>query len=779
MEFSVPQLFHHFLSSSLTDPVDLDDLQQSLHITLPEQLAELSVALEALIKVGFVEQLNEVPQYRRREDDTLVVGRLRCSSKGFCFAIRDEPGVEDVYVHGTNLNGAWNGDQVLTRVTKDGNRRRSPEGEVVAVIERANPTIVGQLKPIDSGFKAVPLDDRLLFELELIPPQETGSDSGQEHPLPVLEPDKFAYIQIRRYPLANLAPLGEVLKILGSSPDSSMDIDLICCKFNLPQSFSHAVLQEAAALPQKIAKTELKKRQDYRDWLTVTIEPMDLQHPHGLEPNTAISLQTLSQGSWQLGIHIADVSHWVQPDSLLDQEARQRCRAVYLDACVLPLFPQTVQTRVALLPQQERLTLSVVLHLAADGTVQSYEIHPSVILPRAHLTYGQVQALLVTAAESAADGETLPELMSLLQNLHTVSQMLKHQRHQGQGFELPLLDLDTPHSADESSAGPLVLSSSLSAHPLMSEFLLLANRIVGEHLRRLNVPAVFQVQPAPSADEVQGFLRLASNMKLDLSLADPTVVSMADFQRFCARVVSSDVVALGASPALAQQLLTLLPAATYQVETGREDPPLANIHFGLGLDTSYGHAAAPLRRYADLLNQRALHLLFDKGKDRRSTRSKKVDLHSSSCYDQIDWEVLSPEAIEEFVATLQATVNPLNQQQQWIQQAEQELSGLKKSEYMQKRVGEVFPGLIVGVQNYGFFVQIDPILAEGMVHVSSLKNDWYEYRSRQQALVGRKSRKQFRLGDRVEVQIKNVDYYRQQIDLLVVGEGRLYEEEDS
>ncbi|MFS8909177.1 RNB domain-containing ribonuclease, partial [Synechococcus sp. OH2] len=266
----------------------------------PEAQEMLEIALDGLVRAGFLECTGDPPRYRRKPDESLVVGRLRCSSKGFCFAVRDEPGAEDVYIHGSNLSGAWNGDQVIARITKEGNRRRSPEGEVVAVVERANPTLVGRLKQTEEGFRVVPLDDRLLFELALT----EGSPAE-------LAEGRVAYVEVERYPLGNLPPVGTIRKILGNGPEASIDADLVCCKYDLPQEFPPAVLEAAAALPKKLSRSDQKGRRDLRDWFCITLEPLDLQHPHGLEPNVAVSLQRQEEGHWLLGVHIADVAHWL------------------------------------------------------------------------------------------------------------------------------------------------------------------------------------------------------------------------------------------------------------------------------------------------------------------------------------------------------------------------------------------------------------------------------------------------------------------------------------
>ncbi|MEM8602279.1 MAG: S1 RNA-binding domain-containing protein, partial [Cyanobacteria bacterium P01_H01_bin.121] len=195
-------------------------------------------------------------------------------------------------------------------------------------------------------------------------------------------------------------------------------------------------------------------------------------------------------------------------------------------------------------------------------------------------------------------------------------------------------------------------------------------------------------------------------------------------------------------------------------------------HFGLALDGGYTHFTCPTRRYADLVTQRILHYVFDQGRDRRSTRAKEVvDLRHSSCRGQITWNVLPPELQSELELQLSTLTNHLSEREKLALEAEEDLIGLQKTEFMKAHTGEVFQGMITGVQSYGFFVEIEDLLVEGLVHVSSLKDDWYEYRSRQQRLVGRKNRQQYRLGDRVEVEVRSVDYYRQQIDLAVVGGG--------
>jgi ribonuclease R len=265
---------------------------------------------------------------------------------------------------------------------------------------------------------------------------------------------------------------------------------------------------------------------------------------------------------------------------------------------------------------------------------------------------------------------------------------------------------------------------------------------------------------------VQELLKLVSNMGIDIHLEQEDVVHPRDYQRLVAQFADSKV-----EKVLTYLLLSTFKPAIYSTTPGP--------HFGLALDHGYTHFTSPIRRYPDLLVHRVLHAIFEYGRDRRTTRSKdRVDLRSSTCHGQINWNVLPTDLQAELEDNFAAVVVHLTEQEKLSQEAEADIEGLKKAEFMQQHTGKVFHGLITGVQSYGFFVEIEELLVEGLVHVSSLKDDWYEYRSRQQKLVGRKNRKQYKLGDRVEVQVKSVDYYRQQIDLVAVGGGSEASDED-
>lgn len=776
MKFSIATLLANFPDEKLVAP---KVLEKKLNCEDEESLRKLQIALDALERIGIL--VKDRGKYRRMFEEDVIEGRLRCSSKGFCFAIQDIEGAEDVYVRESHLNTAWNGDRVLIKVTKEGSRRRSPEGEVRLILERANTSVLAKVKATEQGYRAVPLDDRLLFELEL---KANGTD-------PAEAVDQLVHAAILRYPLGAYPPVGRIAKVLGSDAQAASEIDIVCCKHDLPREFPEEVLQAAKALPIKLRKTDQKKRLDLRELVTIAIDGPEIAN--GPAVDDALSLEKLDGDRWRLGVHIADVSYYVVEGSAIDQEAKRRGTSIYLGELVLPMLPDTVHKCCSLQEEQERLTISVLVTLSNDGQVEEFEIQPSIIQVNHRLNYQQVQAILYRNhpdERSTSSAYPLPSLDELkhfepvyemLEHFFTLSQGLRSQRKQRGAFDLNLPERLFPDEAnpelgkflsskfqydDEGALGAVVVSSFLPARSIVTEMMLLANQLVASHLRALQVPAMYRVHRTPEPDDVFELLKLISNMGIDYHLEQEDEVHPKDYQRLTQQFAESKT-----EKVLTYLLLSTLKPAIYTTIPGN--------HFGLALEESYVHFTSPLRRYPDLLVHRVLHAVFEHGRDRKSTRSKEtVDLRHSSCHGKINWNVLPPDVQTHLEDEFSSIAVYLTEREKLAQEAEADLEGLKKAEFMQQHTGEVFHGLITGVQSYGFFVEIEELLVEGLVHVSSLKDDWYEYRSRQQKLVGRKNRKQYRLGDRVEVQVKSVDYYRQQIDLVAVGGGSEAGEED-
>ncbi len=771
MEFSIAALLASFAKDKT---LTLKNLEKKLHCSSDSSQRELQIAVDALERLGIL--VKDRGKYRRQTEDHLVEGKLRCSSKGFCFAIQDQEGSEDIYVRESHLSTAWNGDRVLVKVTKEGVGRRSPEGEVQLILERANASVLARVKQQHGEYRAVPLDDRLLFELQLL---ANGIDLNTAV-------DQLAHIEIIRYPLGQDPPQGRVAQVLGSDAENASDIDIVYCKHDLPRKFSEVVMAAAAELPTRVRRTDLKGRLDLRKLLTLAITA-----PNPRIIDDALTLERDSADRWRLGIHISDIAQYVPAHSPIDQEAARRGTSVYLGDQTVPMLPLALVEELGCLsPGNDRLAISVLINLDDSGNILDYEIQPSVIKVNHQITYQEAQAVLerdnpeVVAAlgirPEALGG--LEPIFDLMDNLLYLSQAIKRQRLQRGSFELKLPEYNFPADSeeplthyrspkfqydDEGLLGVMVVSTAGMARSIVTECMLLANQLVAQHLKALAVPALYRLHRAPDLNEAQELIKLAENMDIALTLIDPDHPQSQDYQNFVQQFATSS----------AEKILTYLLLETIQPAFYSTHPDL---HFGLALTGGYTHFTSPSRRYADLITQRILHAVFESGRDRRTTRSKEVvNLRHSSCHGQVSWNVLPPDLHHDLEDDLGRLAIHLTERERLAQEAESDLEGLKKAEFMRSHTGEVFHGLITGVQSYGFFVEIEDLLVEGLVHVSSLKDDWYEYRARQQKLVGRKNRQQYRLGDQVDVQVKSVDYYRQQIDLVAVGGGsHLTEEED-
>ncbi|MGD1699515.1 ribonuclease R family protein [Dapis sp. BLCC M229] len=750
MKFSIATLLANFSDDKLVAP---KAVEKKLDCQDDQSIRKLQIALDALEKIGVLAK--DKGRYRRLLEEAVVEAKLRCSSKGFCFAIQDSEGTEDIYIRESHLSNAWNGDRVFVKIIKEGSRRRSPEGEVKLILERANPSLLARIKQInghngDPYYRAVPLDDRLLFELDLVP---EGPDLAGAI-------DHLVHVEVLRYPLGEKRPIGRVVQILGSDAEAADDLDIVCCKHDLPRSFPDAVLKEAESLVNHSTKADQKNRLDLRELLTISfgeINKKDINH--------ALSIETTTSGYWRVGVHIADVAYFIKADSQLDKEARKRSISIYLRNQVVPILPEGLSSDYfSLLPEKDRLAISILITVNKNGQIVEFEIEPSVIQVDAHLSYEQTRKIINGNTEELVN-INLEQLESAINKLQDVSQAVRSARLRRGAFDLNLPD-EKSYYNDEGPLGAMIVPEMFPARSMVAELIVLANQAIASHLLALGVPAIYRVQNSPDPGDIQEFIKLASNLGADLYLEDEEDVQPADYQAF---------VEAFTAPKSERVLTYLLEDTLKQVIYSTTAQP----HFGLALQHGYIHCTSPISRYSDLLISRVLHTVFNEGRDRRSSRSKEgVELGHSSCHGKISWNVLAPEIQQELEAQLTSVVVHLTERENVAQDAQQDLEGLIKTGLMKERTGQTFQGLITGVQSYGFFVEIEiasesteTFRVEGLVHVSSLKDDWYEYRSRQQTLVGRKNRNQYRLGDMVEVQVKSVDYYRQQIDLVAVSGG--------
>ncbi|AMA09249.1 MULTISPECIES: ribonuclease R family protein [unclassified Picosynechococcus] len=738
MDFSIATLLSFFTDDKL---VAGKFLEKKLECRSEEDTEQLQIILDALERSNIL--VKERGKYRRVPEADVVEAKLRCSSKGFCFAIQDSEDADDIYIRESYLSNAWNGDRVLVKIIKEGTRRRSPEGVVRLILERANPSLLARVVQKDEGFRAVPLDDRLLFELEL----QDETDRLQQ------AIDHLVHVSVVQYPIAQYLPQGSVTKVLGSDAEAAADTDIVCCKHDLLRQFPEEVLAAVKDIPTKLTKKMLAKRRDFRDQLTITIEDeIHLTPENQAFIENAFTLQKTEAGQWQLGIHLADVAEFVPAQGVLDRWAKKHGTAVFLGQMTIPLFPPEFKEKVELRPGGDRLTMSILLTFDDQGNVAEFEITPSVIRVNQSLSYQKIQHLLSSGETAEAE---LADVATLLNDLiFNLSPLVKAQRLQRGGFQISLPEV-TSAFKDEGRFGTMIVSPSLPVRSLLAEVMILAGRAVAQHMLALELPAIYCYQANPDFESLENLIKLGNNLNLKLKLESEEELLPHDYQHFIQEFSQTDMT----------KILNYLLQETLDVPRYGAHP---HPHFGLAYRDGYSRVCAPGQRYGDLVMQRILKLIFSEGRDRRSSRVKVgVNLGSSTCHNQVNWKVLPTPIQTELEETIASLILQLNDQEKVADDAEKDLQGLQKAEKMKAHTGHTFKGLITGVQSYGFFVEIEDLLVEGLVHVSSLKDDWYEYRARHSCLVGRKNRTAYRLGNTVDVEVKSVDYYRQQIDLAI------------
>lgn len=736
MKFTVVDLLDQ-LSTSETLP--LVKLEKALGLADSQEKQQLRIGIDALIRLDL---LQETPDgLLRREVPELVTARLRCSSKGFCFALREDGG-EDIYIRDHQLNHAWNGDRVLVRVTREGGRRRSPEGGVQCVLERNTTSLLAQVERQESRLVAVPLDDRLLTAIDL--PEADASH---------LEPAEPAVVDVRidRFPVGQFPAQGHVARSLPVSGGEEADLDLLLTKHHL---------NERPAAPRATLRSPSTGRQD----LTALVALL----PSGWNAPEAPGLPALSleerEGGWRLWLHAPAVAERVGAGTSLDLWMRDLGEALCLGNRWLPLLTPALAKASQFRVGEAQEAVSVALELNAAGELEHYRLALSRIRPAAAVDGAALTAL----GERKPKARTVPAALKplkdhlpLLEQLVDLASLLRQRRLAAGSIDLDLPmpalerlgDLRVP-SPDAALRGWLVDLPAADPLGLLREAVLVAHRALGRHLAALGLPALFARNSAADPAEINDVAKAALALEMPLELSPEGNASAAE--------LAAAFAATDRSRALQQQLRGSLSPVQLADEPGEQ--ALA------GEPEAFAPWCCPNLHYADLWNQQLLVTLLTEGKDRPSVRHKtSVDLASDSCHGCVDWPLFAPAVLAPFEQTrARGLAQRLNGRARFLQEVQDDTLAMAQARHAEPLVGQTLPGVISGVQSYGFFVEVPPSMVEGLVHVSSLKDDWYEYRSRQNRLVGRKYRRTYMVGDAVEVEIQKVDALRHQIDLAVL-----------
>ncbi len=640
----------------------------------------------------------------------LVAGRFQLTSKGFGFVIPDNKGDRpDVFIPPRSLNGAMNNDRVLARVNNDAHGKK-PEGEILRIIVHANNKVVGIFHQTGDFAFVTPDDKRIGQDVYVMRKHFNGAKDGQK-----------VVVEITEWPQEHRKAEGRVSEVLGNIGDVGLEILSIIKQNDLPLQFPDEVLETARKVPKTIKKSELAGRRDLRERTVVTVDGEDAK-----DLDDAVYVEQLGKNEYLLGVYIADVSYYVTEDSTLDKEARERGTSVYLVDRVLPMLPERLSNGICSLNAgEDRLAMACEMHIDSLGTILSYDIFPAVINVRHRLSYNIVRAIL---AGDSAMCERYEDILPMVARMDILRQILhdKRARRGAVDFELPeqkvILD-ENLHPID------IVQRIHGNAESIIEEFMLAANETVAKHMFDANWPFIYRVHDIPSEERMQEFAKLLANFNIKFRVKEET--EPKDIQQAVAEVAGKPEERLITTVALRS-----MKQAVYQTD---------NIgHFGLAAKY-YTHFTSPIRRYPDLIVHRLLRAWMQ--------QPKLKDSEVEPLEEKLD-VIAEHSSIRERAAA----------------DAERATVDLKMCEYMAGHIGEEYDGIISGVTAFGMFVEL-PNGVEGLVHISSLMDDYYDFYEERYALVGNHSGRAYRLGDAVRIEVLNVNISDVSIDFIMAGEN--------
>ena len=691
-------------------PLDKTDIARKLGLTASERVA-LRKTLRELERAGQIARIRKNRYVLPAEAD-LIAGKLSIHQVGYGFLTPETPGGPDVFIAAENIGTAMHGDRVVARISRDTPHDRikgRPEGRVIRILERAHDTIVGTLQRSRNFYYVVPDDPRFVHDIYVHPErdQQLGTSANVGDKVVVrLEPWESRHVN----------PEGEIIEVLGPASAPGIDMLSIIRKYHLPAEFPREVLDQAERIPEKIDARQLEGREDLRNDFIVTIDPDDAR-----DFDDAIQVEKTNSG-WRLGVHIADVAAYVEPGSALDREARRRGNSVYLPDRVIPMLPERLSNGVCSLnPEVDRLTHSVFIHFDKHGAAKSARFGRSVIRSAHRLTYKQAYAIL-----------TSPPRDRLGERLHLAGELASLLRRKR--FEHGALDLDFPEVKVlvDKQGHPVRLEriENDESHQLVEEFMLAANEAVARELKKRAVPTVYRVHENPDPEKLAEYREFV--LSFNYKVGDLT--HRTELQRLLASIRGKPE-----EQALKVALLKSLKRARYAPQ------PLG--HYGLA-KANYLHFTSPIRRYADLVVHRAL------GRPRSPSAPDGVP-QRRGLYGPDMSEIAS---IAEHISITERTAAD----------AENDAAQMKKLEFFQhqldQRNPQIFRASIVDVRNYGLMVELPDALITGLIHVSSLTDDFYLFLPARRQLIGRRSRKRFSVGDELSVFVARVDGFKRQVD---------------
>ena len=694
-------------------PLKVSEIEEVLGLEDAEEFKELIKTLVRMEDEGSVVR-SRANRYGLPERMNLLRGKFIGHAKGFGFVTPEEEGMDDIFIPPHEINGALNGDIVLIRVLKEtsGDRR---EGTVTKVIERSQTTFVGTYQA-NRGFGFVVTDDKKL-NMDIFVTKEDSLGAVDGHKV---------VVEVTNWPDEIKSATGMITKILGHKNDPGVDILSIIYKHGIPPEFPQAVVDAAGEVPDEITEADLVGRRDLRDQTIVTIDGADAK-----DLDDAVTVTKNEDGTYKLGVHIADVSYYVTEGSIIDEEAYDRATSVYLTDRVIPMIPHRLSNGICSLnPQVDRLTLSCEMVIDQNGRVIEHEIFQSVIKTTERMTYTDVYKILEDPNDELL--KRYENLVPMFKEMADLAQILRNKR-----MERGAIDFDFKESkvlVDEDGwPQDIVLRERTVSERLIEEFMLVANETVAEHFHWMQVPFIYRIHEDPKPEKLQRFFEFVTNFGLVVKGSGNSVHPKA------LQEIIQAIEGMPEEPVISTMLLRSMQQAKYYPESIG--------HFGLSTDY-YTHFTSPIRRYPDLIVHRLIRTYLIEG-----DVSKETTFKWAQRMDEI--------------------ADHTSERERRAVDAERDTDALKKAQYMSDKIGEEFEGMVSSVTNFGMFVEL-PNTIEGLVHISNMTDDYYRFDDRQMIMVGEHTGRIFRIGDEVKVRVANVTIEESSVDFEVVDMVKSY-----
>ncbi|WP_278902529.1 ribonuclease R [Dolosigranulum pigrum] len=707
-----------YIEQDNRESIEVNDVTNKFNNHDSAQFKRQVKALAALEREEKIEMLGDGRLRLKRLPDSLV-GTFSGTDRGFGFVMVEDEGIDDIFVPAKATKLAFDGDTVEVEITEapDPSGGRSAEGKITRIIERKTEQVIGEF---------IPYTDDEIADYNLYGYVKAKLKKGPEHIIQIemngLNPTRgeIVSVDITHYPAYKGEDMrGVVTETIGHKDEPGIEILSIVHKHNIRSKFPDEVLAEAEQVPDQISAADLKGRRDLRGQQIITIDGADAK-----DLDDAVTVERLDNGHFQLGVHIADVSHYVREDSALDKEAFERGTSSYLTDRVIPMLPQRLSNGICSLhPKVDRLTLSCEMEINQQGNVVAYDIFPSVIRSVERMTYEAVNHILEEKhPQTRKQYQSLVPMLEEMAELHHILEQKR--RHRG------AIDFDSDEAKiivdKDGKAIDIELRERRVGERLIESFMLAANETVSEHYSKADLPILYRVHEQPDESKMKRFLEFITTFGLTAQ-ASKDSITPKDLQGVMDRIKDEPYEAV-----ISMLLLRSMQQARYDVD------PIG--HYGLGADY-YSHFTSPIRRYPDLILHRLIHYYDEIG---RSQQDKKR------------WESRLPDMAKHSSEAERRAID-----------AERETDELKKTEFMADKVGQEFMGTIISITGFGMFIQL-PNTVEGLVHVSMMDDDYYKFNEDHLVMIGERTGKVFRIGQPIKVKLMRADVEEVQIDFSIV-----------